>query len=102
MAEKKHTLKNEKGKKSGEIQFLKFEIIEKPSFVQYLKSGWKVNFIVGIDFTASNKDKHVISFEKGVNLNQYEIAIQEVGKILQPYAYQKMVAGFGFGAIPTY
>lgn len=42
------------GNKQGDIKFEKFMIIEKPSFVEYLRSGWYINMAVGIDFTASN------------------------------------------------
>lgn len=83
------------------IQFKDFQVIEKPSFVEYLKTGWYVNLSVGIDFTASNQNHHKISFNSDKR-NDYEIAIREVGKILQPYAYKQMVAGFGFGGIPSY
>lgn len=54
---------------------------------------------VAIDFTASNKDRHKIQKDC---LNDYETAIREVGKILEPYAYKQKVAGFGFGGIPNY
>jgi hypothetical protein len=36
------------------LRFDKFTIIEKPSFVEYLRSGWYINMSVAIDFTASN------------------------------------------------
>jgi hypothetical protein len=99
--DKEMLLKTESGKKAGFIKFADFKVIEKPSFVEYLKSGWYVNLSVGIDFTHSNQNHHNISFASGVR-NDYEIAIREVGKILQPYAYKQMVAGFGFGGIPDY
>lgn len=53
-----HDLVNEKGKIGGVLRFMEFAIIEKPSFVAYLKSGWLVNMSLAIDFTASNKDLH--------------------------------------------
>jgi len=31
-----------------------FTVIHKPSFVEYLRSGWFINMSVAIDFTASN------------------------------------------------
>ncbi len=55
--------------------------------MEYLKSGWYVNLSVGIDFTASNNKKHEISFKPGV-YNDYEVAIREVGQVLEPYAYK--------------
>jgi hypothetical protein len=59
--------------------------VDKPSFVEYLKSGWFINLAVAIDFTASNKDRHLIKKE---GLNDYETAIRDVGHILEPYAYK--------------
>ena len=54
---------------------------------------------MAIDFTASNGDRHTIQMD---DLNDYELAILEVGKVLEPYAYKSKFAGFGFGGIPTY
>ena len=56
---------------------------------------------VAVDFTASNGTRHDVS-ESGDELNDYELAILEVGNILEPYAYKEKVAGFGFGGIPRY
>ena len=67
--------------------------------MEYLKSGWFINLSVAIDFTASNHDRHNIIEGK---LNDYQLAIKEVGKILEPYAYKKKFAGYGFGGIPTF
>lgn len=91
-------LKDPKGKVKGVIIFQNFQIVEKPSFVEYLKSGWKINLTVGIDFTWSNLDEHKKA--DGANMNDYELAIKEVGKILEPYAHDRMLAAFGFGGIP--
>jgi hypothetical protein len=83
--EHRHILRSESGKENGVIWFEDFKMIEKPSFVEYLKSGWLINLAVGIDFTASNAAKHQLSNDPNV-LNDYEVAIREVGKVLQPYA----------------
>lgn len=47
-------LQDTNGRPAGSIKFDKFTIIEKPSFVEYLRSGWFINMSVAIDFTASN------------------------------------------------
>lgn len=39
---------------AGVVQILQFSLIEKPSFIEYLRSGWQINFTVAIDYTASN------------------------------------------------
>lgn len=53
---------------------------------------------VAIDFTASNDKLHDLVEGKQ---NDYEAAILEVGKILEPYAYLKKFMAFGFGGIPN-
>ena len=88
-----------KVKVGGFIKIDEFKILEQPSFVEFLKSGWFINLSVAIDFTASNGTRHNI---KDNMFNEYELALQEVGKILEPYAYKKKFAGFGFGGIPTH
>jgi len=37
------------------------ELIEKPSFIDYLRSGWQINLHVAIDFTASNGESSLVS-----------------------------------------
>lgn len=94
---------NEKGKPkvAGTIEFEEFKIVEQPSFVDYLKAGWYINMSVAVDFTASNGDMHDLDPLKK-KLNNYELAITEVGKILQPYSYKKQFTAMGFGAIPHF
>ena len=47
-----------KMKYGGTIFFEEFAVINQPSFVEYLKTGWFINLSVAIDFTASNGDLH--------------------------------------------
>ena len=82
------------------MAFQDFEILDQPSFVEYLKAGWFVNLSVAIDFTASNGKRHDVDVDG--QLNDYELAILEVGNILEPYAYKQKFAGFGFGGVPGY
>lgn len=96
---KVHNLVNAKGRVSGTFVFNDFQIVDQPSFVDYLKSDWFINLCVAIDFTASNGEKHQLSEDPEIK-NDYHIAIEEVGKILEPYAYKQKFSGFGFGAIP--
>ncbi len=80
--------------------------MERPSFVEYLRSGWFINMSVAVDFTASNGEPsdpnslHRV-YQNG-QLNQYEHAIMSVGKILESYAYQQKFAAFGFGGVPRF
>jgi len=59
-----------------------------------------------IDFTASNGEPSLpnslhFQFNNG-RLNDYEQAIQTVGSILDPYAFERKFALFGFGGIPRF
>lgn len=77
-----------------------FRIINQASFLDYIKAGCQIHFIVSIDFTASNgapsdpSSLHYLSMVK----NPYEIALEAVGNIIRPYDTTGMYAGFGFGA----
>jgi hypothetical protein len=43
-------------KKAGQIKVIRGEIFKRPSFSDYLRSGWQLQLSVAIDFTASNKE----------------------------------------------
>jgi hypothetical protein len=51
---KEHILLDSRGNRTGTFKFDRFTVIERPSFVDYLRSGWFINMSVAIDFTASN------------------------------------------------
>jgi hypothetical protein len=42
------------GKSVGTVQILNAEVIPRPNFIDYLRSGWFINTSIGIDYTASN------------------------------------------------
>lgn len=101
-----YALKDARGQQRGTIYFDNFTIIHRPSFVEYLRSGWFINMSVAIDFTASNGELIEPSslhrqYTDG-RLNDYEQAIHSVGSILEPYAYDRKFALFGFGGIPRF
>ena len=55
---------------------------------------------VAIDYTASNGDPTDPNSLHHYDLNgknQYEIAMEQVGKVLETYAYHKKFMAFGFG-----
>jgi hypothetical protein len=80
-----------------------FEVKEKPTFVDYLRSGWQVSLSVAIDYTASNGEPsqpgslHAL----GPN-NQYENALFNVGQVVEPYDSDANFPVFGFGGIPRH
>lgn len=46
---------------AGRMIIEHIELIEKPSFIDYLRSGWQINLHVAIDFTASNGESSLAS-----------------------------------------
>lgn len=38
----------------GNLNFKSFDKVDRPSFVDYLRSGWQINLTLAIDYTASN------------------------------------------------
>ena len=80
-----------------------FKIINQASFLDYIRAGAQIHFVISIDFTASNGDPnypdslHYLD-PLGRKLNPYEQALTSVGNIIKPYDTQGLFAGFGFGA----
>ena len=99
--------KKEKAIKGSFLQFSSCVINEFYSFADYLKSGWNINMTVAVDYTASNgnitnrNSLHYLS-DNELEQNQYETAMEQVGKILNYYAYRKKYIAYGFGGIPNH
>ncbi|XP_039043573.1 protein BONZAI 3 [Hibiscus syriacus] len=79
------------------------QFIEKEqfSFVDYISSGFELNFMVAIDFTASNGNpRHQDSLhyiDPSGRLNSYQRAIMEVGEVIQFYDSDRRFPAWGFG-----
>ncbi|KAK9735374.1 hypothetical protein RND81_04G202400 [Saponaria officinalis] len=79
------------------------EFLEKElySFLDYISSGFELNFMVAVDFTASNGNPtspdslHYI--DPSGRLNAYQRAIMEVGEVIQFYDSDKRFSAWGFG-----
>ncbi|KAL4601858.1 hypothetical protein ACB092_10G012400 [Castanea dentata] len=71
------------------------------SFLDYISSGFELNFMVAVDFTASNGNPqnpdslHYI--DPSGRLNSYQQAIMEVGEVIQFYDSDRRFPGWGFG-----
>lgn len=71
------------------------------SFLDYTSSGFELNFMVAIDFTASNGNPrspdslHYI--DPSGCLNAYQRAIVEVGEVIQFYDSDKCFSAWGSG-----
>lgn len=74
---------------------------ELDSFLDYISSGFELNFMVAIDFTASNGNPrspdslHYI--DPSGRLNAYQQAIMEVGEVMQFYDSDRRFPAWGFG-----
>ncbi|KAL5566183.1 hypothetical protein UlMin_029347 [Ulmus minor] len=85
----------------GQLFVDQFHEKEQFSFVDYISSGFELNFMVAVDFTASNGDPqrrnslHYI--DPSGRLNSYQKAIMEVGEVIQFYDSDKRFPAWGFG-----
>ncbi|GAB4860348.1 Protein BONZAI 2 [Ancistrocladus abbreviatus] len=74
------------------------------TFLDYLSAGHELNFMVAIDFTASNGNPRLPDslhyIDPPGRPNAYQKAILEVGGVLQFYDSDKRFPAWGFGARP--
>jgi hypothetical protein len=95
-----------KKKKTGDLKITQCQIIERPTFIDYLRGGEQLNMMIAIDFTGSNgtpsnpSSLHYIRPDGG--LNQYQAALVEVCEILLNYDFDKRVPVYGFGGKPNF
>jgi len=88
---------------SSKVTITDFKLITQASFLDYIKAGTQIHFVIAVDFTASNGDPayqdslHYLD-PMGRRMNSYEAALLSVGNILKPYDTMGLFAGFGFGA----
>uniref|UniRef100_A0A2N9GI06 C2 domain-containing protein n=1 Tax=Fagus sylvatica TaxID=28930 RepID=A0A2N9GI06_FAGSY len=71
------------------------------SFLDYISSGFELNFMVAVDFTASNGNPrspdslHYI--DPSGRMNSYQRAMMEVGEVIQFYDSDRRFPAWGFG-----
>ncbi|AES82568.1 putative C2 domain, von Willebrand factor, type A, copine, protein BONZAI [Medicago truncatula] len=74
---------------------------EQFSFIDYVSSGFELNFMVAVDFTASNGNPQqpdsLHYMDLSGRLNSYQKAIMEVGEVIQFYDSDKRFPAWGFG-----
>ena len=79
--EKKFKLKDDSDRDAGTFEFTNFKVTNKPTIIDYIRSGWIISLCVAIDFTASNKrmtdpkSLHYLDPDNPDKLNKYEEAI---------------------------
>jgi hypothetical protein len=99
-------LLNDKGKKAGYLQFNQLKMDMRPSLVEYLGQGWKLEVSIALDFTLSNLEisdyRSLHKINQNGDMNQYEKAIFEVCNVMTPYARNGQFKAYGFGGIPIY
>jgi len=98
----KQKKKGSKYNNSGTVKLDSIKIEVEPSFLDYIKGGTQVNFTLAVDFTGSNGNPNQSSSlhyrDPTGRPNQYQVAIQSVGEIIQDYDSDKMFPALGFGA----
>lgn len=88
---------------SSKVVINDFKIITQATFLDYIRAGAQIHFVISIDFTASNGDPaypdslHYLDPMNRLK-NHYEAALLAVGEVIKPYDTMGMFAGFGFGA----
>ncbi|XP_044498776.1 protein BONZAI 3-like [Mangifera indica] len=85
----------------GQLFVDKFIEKEQYSFLDYISSGFELNFMVAVDFTASNgnpRNSNSLHYiDPSGQLNSYQQAIMEVGEVIQFYDSDKRFPAWGFG-----
>ncbi|XP_078158533.1 protein BONZAI 3-like isoform X3 [Carex rostrata] len=85
----------------GQLFVDKFDEKTQYSFLDYISGGFELNFMVAIDFTASNGDPRMPQslhyIDPAGRLNSYQQAIIGVGEVLQFYDTDKRFPAWGFG-----
>ncbi len=92
------------GQAGASVRVTGCQLFIKPSLVDYLRAGWQISMVAAIDYTASNGNPSSPSslHFQGAGVNQYESALYNVGKIVEPYDLDKAFPVFGFGGIPRH
>lgn len=85
----------------GEFFVYKFELDRRSTFLDFIRGGCALNFMVGVDFTMSNKQPtdpkslHYVD-PRGV-MNPYAMALTGTTQVLNYYDSSKTYACYGFG-----
>uniref|UniRef100_A0A7S2SLX7 C2 domain-containing protein n=1 Tax=Rhizochromulina marina TaxID=1034831 RepID=A0A7S2SLX7_9STRA len=96
------TKKSGKRKSAGTIQVQEARISKYSTFLDYIKGGWELNMVMGVDFTGSNGNPadpaslHYIDVSQR-RMNQYERTIRGLASVLRQYDQDQLFPVYGFG-----
>lgn len=86
---------------SGIVSLLQCKVEQQPTFLDFIRGGTQINFVVAVDFTASNGDQNnpnSLHYLNPYEPNLYVKALSAVGRICEDYDSDKQFPAFGFGA----
>ncbi len=92
-----------KDKDVGTVSVVQTQLVQEPTFYEYLAGGLELGLSVAVDFTASNgtptdpRSLHYASTDPA-RPNPYEAAISAVGAVLAPYDLDGSFPCYGYGA----
>lgn len=95
---------SQKGQKKlkGQLFVDKLQERVQHTFLDYISSGFELNFMVAVDFTASNGDPRAPQslhyIDPSGRPNSYQQAILGAGEVLQFYDNDRRFPAWGFGA----
>ncbi|KAG5190400.1 Copine-domain-containing protein [Tribonema minus] len=99
--------RSQNGRGAGSDSMLIFDactLVPQPSFFDYIAGGCSLNFVVAIDYTASNgpvNDPTSLHYQHpSGQLTEYAQAIQGVGQVLAYYDSDQLYPVYGFGGCP--
>lgn len=90
-------------KSAGQFKFTEIELVQIPTFADYLRSGIQIKPIVAIDFSSLNQKPndwgslHLLS-KNPKGMNQYQKCISSVGKVMTKYVKDNKFSIFWYGA----
>eukprot|EP00850_Spirogloea_muscicola_P007921 SM000041S15480 [mRNA] locus=s41:308659:313816:+ [translate_table: standard] len=95
--------KEDGNKSGGHFICRKCSLLPQPSFLDFIRAGWGLSLMIGVDFTVSNGTVsapgtlHYVD-PAGKRLNAYQEVMEEFSKVLLPYGTDGQIHAWGFGA----
>lgn len=94
---------SKQGPNSGILEVIESRTERSYSYIDYLQHGTAIKLMIAIDFTGSNGDYTLPSslhYSNSSIQNEYQRAIEAVGKIMETYDPQRQFSVYGFGGKP--